>query len=106
MADITNATVEKMGENVRKARLRQRITMNELAETAGISRTTMINIENGHAGVSIGAWTSVLRVLGMLDSFASSVDAKNDLVGLEMMDRDLPQRVRAPRSGRKIIRKF
>lgn len=95
-----------MGENVRNARRRQKITMNELADQAGISRTTMIRVESGHSGVAIGAWLSVLQVLGMAESFADSVSAKHDTIGISMMTNELPQRIHSSSGKTRTRRSF
>lgn len=91
------AILRSMGANVRKARLRQNITMQDLAQQAGLARTTLIRIEAGHPGTAIGAWLSVLRVLGLEENFVRSLDAHHDLVGIKMQDANLPRRARAPR---------
>ena len=57
-------TVQKrlaeVGENIRLARLRRRISSSMLAERAGISRTTLRSIENGNpARAEVSAVTPV-----------------------------------------------
>jgi transcriptional regulator with XRE-family HTH domain len=84
-----------MGENVRLARLRQDVTINELATRAGLARTTIIRIEQGAPGVAISAWASVLDQLDLLGSFAASVEASRDLAGLAKRDSELPARASA-----------
>ena len=57
--------LEKRGLQIKKARLRRNISAEELAEQAGISKGTLTTIEKGVATVSIGAYASVLCVIGM-----------------------------------------
>ncbi|HET7769484.1 MAG TPA: helix-turn-helix transcriptional regulator, partial [Chloroflexota bacterium] len=55
----------RLGENVRQARQRRRLTMQMVAERAGITRVTLSKIEHGDPSVTLGACASVLFVLGL-----------------------------------------
>ena len=59
--------LRKLGQDIRDARRRRRITMKLMAERAGISRTTMTRIEQGDQSTAIGNYAAVLFVLGMTD---------------------------------------
>ena len=59
----TQQTLEKMGSNIKKARLRRNMRAELLAEQAGISTDTLSSIEKGAPTVSIGAYAAVLAVL-------------------------------------------
>lgn len=61
--------LQKMGTNIRKARLRNNISMNSLAKQAQMSMDTLNAIEKGSPRVSIGAYASVLTVLGLEKDF-------------------------------------
>lgn len=61
----TVKTLEKMGAQIKRARLRRNIRVEILAEQAGISETTFYAIEKGVSTVSIGAYAAVLAVLEM-----------------------------------------
>ena len=61
----TKKALTKMGNQIKKARLRRNIRAEELAEQAGISKGTLTSIEKGVASVSIGAYASVLHALEM-----------------------------------------
>ncbi len=67
-----------------------------MAERAGVSRTTIAKIEKGDPTTSIGAYASVLFVLGMVNRFNDLVDITHDLVGRQLDEEKLPQRVRLP----------
>lgn len=86
--------LRKMGQDIRDARKRRRITTSLLAERASISRTTLANLERGHPGVSIRTLATVLFVLGMIDRISDLADALKDTVGLALDEERLPQRVR------------
>jgi len=54
-----------MGENIKLARKRRKLTTMQVAERAGIDRSTLYYIEKGNPSVSFGAYFNVLRVLGL-----------------------------------------
>ena len=43
-----------LGENLRLARLRRKLSAEQVAERAGIGRSTLHLMENGSAGISLG----------------------------------------------------
>ena len=59
----TERALEKVGANIKRARLRRNIRAEFLAERAGISVDTLSAIEKGVSTVSIGAYVAVLAVL-------------------------------------------
>jgi hypothetical protein len=75
--------------------------MEIVAQRASISKPTLIRVERGDPAVSIGSYATVLFVLGMAERLADLVDAKNDPVGLQLEEENLPKRIRgAQRSKR------
>lgn len=92
--------LRKLGEDIRDARRRRRIPVAIMAERASISRTTLNKVEKGEPGVSIGTYTTVLFVLGLADRLAGLAEASTDVVGLELEEERLPQRIRRPRKAR------
>ena len=58
-----------LGENIKLARKRRKLTTIQVAERAGIDRSTLYQIEKGNARVSLGAYFNVFRVLGLQDDF-------------------------------------
>ncbi|ODT72648.1 XRE family transcriptional regulator [bacterium SCN 62-11] len=89
------ARLKVLGENLRLARLRRRITSLQLAQRAGISRPTLSKLENGDPGVSLAAFANVMFCLG-LDSDLEAM-ALDDALGRRLMDADLSLRKRAPK---------
>lgn len=59
----TQHVLEKMGTNIRRARLRRNLNAESVAEQAQISTDTLSSIEKGVSTVSIGAYAAVLAVL-------------------------------------------
>ena len=69
--------------------------MSIVMQRASISEPTLIRIERGDSKVAMGSYATVLFVLGMADRVADLVDAKNDPVGLQLEEENLPKRIRA-----------
>ena len=63
LAPSTVKILEKMGIQIKRARLRRNISVEMIIEQTGISETTYYSIEKGVATVSIGAYAAVLNVL-------------------------------------------
>jgi transcriptional regulator with XRE-family HTH domain len=89
-----------LGENLRLARLRRRLTASQVAERTGISLPTLTAIEQGEPTVAFGAYANVLFCLG-LDSDLDAV-AKDDALGQKLQDATLPISRRAPRRSRSL----
>ena len=89
----TQKILQEMGQQIRAARLRRKISVRLLCERASISRSTLWAIENGVATVSIGAYAAALHGLNFLDRDLLLV-AKDDQLGRTLQDLDLPQRIR------------
>jgi len=90
--------LHKLGGDIRNARRRRRIPTALLAERARLSRTTLTKVEKGDPGASMGAYATVLFVLGMTDRLANLADPRHDNVGLALEEERLPQRIRIPRA--------
>src|ERR1035437_3937959 len=76
--------LEQVGENIKLARKRRKLTTMQVSERAGIDRTTLYQIEKGNPSVSIGAYFNVLRVLGLQDDFLKL--AGDDEFGRKLQD--------------------
>ena len=92
----TQKMLTQMGEQIKLARLRRRLSAELVAERAGISRATLWNVEKGSPSVAIGIYAAVLHALGNMDSDFLLV-AKDDEFGRTLQDLELPVRRRAPK---------
>ena len=93
---VTRA-LRKLGHDIKDARRRRRIPMAIAAQRASISKPTLIKVERGDPGVSIGSYATVLFVMDMADRLSDLIDPKNDPVGLQLEEEHLPQRIRGKR---------
>ncbi|WP_420386361.1 helix-turn-helix domain-containing protein [Roseivirga sp.] len=84
-----------VGDQIKLARLRRKLSAEQVAERAAISRSTLVRIEKGDAGVSIGNVLNVLRVLGLEQDFL--LLAKDDELGRKIQDANLETKSRAPK---------
>ena len=87
--------LSEVGENIKLARLRRKLSSEQVAERANIGRSTLVKIEQGHPGVGIGNYLNVLRVLGLEQDFL--VLAKDDELGRKLQDAKLITKKRAPK---------
>lgn len=87
-----------LGENIKLARLRRKLSSAQVAERAGIGRSTLVKIEQGHAGVGIGQFLNVMRVLGLEQDFL--LLAKDDELGRKLQDANLITKERAPKKSK------
>ena len=88
--------IVKLGENLRVARKRRRLRINDLARAARCSQDTVRRLENGDPGVSLGVLARVLEAMGGAGELAQLMDAAQDDPALKVEVRGLPQRVRRP----------
>lgn len=90
-------SVEKFASNIRVARLRRRLTSEEVARSLGVHRSTYGRLEAGDPAVSVGLYAAAVHVLGLGLPFSELADPLRDEEG-QMHDLDrLPKRARADR---------
>ena len=83
----------KLGEDISVARKKRRISTVSMAERAFVSRSTYAKIEKGDPTVSMGAYATVLAILGLVDGVGELADRSSDSLGLDLDEERLPQRV-------------
>ena len=86
-----------LGEQIQLARLRRRLSMEQMAERAGLSRKTVYNIEQGAPTVAIGSYLQILFVLGLEKDI--SMLASEDPLGRKLQDAGILTTKRAPRKS-------
>ena len=95
---LTAKNLKQMGEQIRLARLRRKLSAALVAERAGISKATLSSIEKGAPSVAIGAYAAVLHALNNMDNDLLLI-AKDDELGRKLQDLELPTRCRAPKKA-------
>lgn len=89
--------LKTLGENLRLARLKREMSVDDMAERMGVNRKTLMKLESGSGGVSIGALAMAMTVLGEAHRLEALVDPGTDGTGL-LADRTTYRR--APRRRR------
>lgn len=85
--------LQRLGENLKLARLRRNLTAEQVAERAGIGRSTLVKVEKGDEGVAIGTYLKVLFVLDLGKDL--ELVAKDDIMGRRLQDAKLLVKERA-----------
>ena len=104
IAESPPAAVEsillRLGQHIRTARLRRKITLEELAERVGVSRYVMSDIEKGKPTTAIAAYVGALWALGLADGLRSVGDPDTDAEGKAL------EGARTPRTAHKPTKAF
>lgn len=79
--------LEIMGENIKLARLRRKITEQMMCERADITLEMLHQIENGNPELRLGYYLNVLRAVGLEQSLFDV--AKDDVLGRKLQDIEL-----------------
>ena len=91
----TKRVLSEVGENFKLARLRRKLSSEQVAERANISRPTLAAIERGSPAVGMGSYLLVLQVLGLEKDFLFL--AKDDELGRKLQDARIQTGKRAPK---------
>jgi transcriptional regulator with XRE-family HTH domain len=92
VAPTDRERLARLGERLRAARKRQRVTTVATAQAAGISRVTLHRIERGEPTVAIGGWMAAASALGLAFDLLDA-NAANQATQLpkQIRLRDYPQ---------------
>lgn len=91
----TLRVLEELGLRLKLARLRRNLSVELVAERAGISRVTLWAAEKGSPSVALGIYAQVLFALGLEKDMR--MIAADDELGRKLQDAGLPVRSRAPK---------
>ena len=90
------SAAQRLGENMRLARVRRRLSQEELAQACGITRKTLYALEKGAPGASVATAFTVLWKLGLLSTAAALADPDADEHGKILEAARRSKRVRNP----------
>ena len=90
----TRLAAQRIGAHLTAWRKLQSLTAEQVADRAGISRTTLRHLERGETTVGLEAFLNVARVLGTLDRLVDALDPYETDLGRARADQALPKRVR------------
>lgn len=92
----TEEILKTMGEQIKLARLRRNLSMELVAERAGISRSSLWKVESGNPAVAMGIYAAVLHALNNMDQDLLLI-AKDDAMGRQLQDLNLMMKKRISR---------
>lgn len=90
--------LETVGENIKLARLRRKLTTEQVSKRANIGRSTLWHVEKGSEHISIGIILQVLSVLGLSQDLKNI--AEDDLLGRKLQDAKLITKKRGPKKSK------
>lgn len=76
--------IGQLGERLKLARKRRKLSTAHVAHRAGISRTSVYKVEAGDPGATLGTYLRVLAVLGLEEDI--NVVGADDKVGRKLQD--------------------
>lgn len=86
--------LRRLGRNLRTARLRRRLRIQDVADRLGVSRFTVADLERGRPGVSGAAYFGALWSLGLLGEAADLAHPDRDEEGKVLESARRPTRAR------------
>lgn len=92
--------LREVSSDIRTWRKLRGLTQAQLADRAGVARSTLATLEGGGGGISTENLLRILRALGILGSLTGALDPYESDIGRLRSDERLPQRVRPRALGR------
>ena len=87
--------LERLGRNIRTARLRRKLPQEDLARRVGVSRFVIAAIEKGKPSTAIAAYLGALWALGLRDHVREVAEPDRDEEGMIL------ERARSPKTARR-----
>lgn len=89
--------LKTLGKDMAVARKTRRLSQEDLAQRIDASVSTVRRMEDGYPGTALHTFLRTLHVLGRLDAIADLMALENDALGLDLVQEQLPRRVRPKR---------
>jgi transcriptional regulator with XRE-family HTH domain len=87
--------IKRLGENLRLARIRRQLTIEQVAQKIGTGPRAVMDAEKGKASTSVGVYTALLWVYDLLQSFDELANPIKDQQGLKLAAAREKTRVRS-----------
>lgn len=87
MPRALNQALRQMGEQIKLARKRRHLSMQDIAERATVNRLTISKVEHGDPTVSMGIYARVLYALNLEKDI--TLLAADDALGRQLQDAEL-----------------
>jgi DNA-binding XRE family transcriptional regulator len=89
---VVQTRLRELGQNLSIARKRRRETVKEWAQRIGVSDPTLIRMEKGDPGVSMGVYATALWLMGRDQALADLAAPEHDMGALELAVRAVQTR--------------
>lgn len=87
MPRALDQAMKQMGEQIKLARKRRHLSMQDIAERATVNRLTISKVEHGDPTVSMGIYARVLYALNLEKDI--TLLAADDVLGRQLQDAEL-----------------
>jgi transcriptional regulator with XRE-family HTH domain len=88
----STSALERLGQDVRSARLVRSMSVADLAVRANTSASSITRLEKGDRGIGIGTFADILVVLGLIERLGDLIDIRKDGLGLSLVATHIPKR--------------
>lgn len=86
--------LKRLGENLRVARTRRKLTVDEVAEKLGINRKTVMEAEKGKVSTAAAVYAALLWTYDLLGPFSDLANPATDEQGLTLASASEKKRAR------------
>ena len=94
------SALRELGNNIRTARLRRGLRLEDVAQRVGISRYVMSDIEKGKASTAVASYIGALWALKQLDGIKNLANPDHDIEG------KILERSRSPKTAAKRMKEL
>lgn len=77
-------SLKKLGSDLKTARVRRRLTTEDVAQKIGASRFAIAQAEKGRASTTIAIYAALLWTYGLIDRLGDIIDPAKDEEGLTL----------------------
>jgi DNA-binding XRE family transcriptional regulator len=92
-------TLKRLGANLRTARLRRNLTIEDIAEKIGTGRRAVAEAEKGKPSTGIAVYAALLWTMDMLDQISEVADPTQDEEGQRLALSREPSRAKHPKES-------